>query len=421
MVIPKDIKIRDNVLPAEPGVYIMRGARRKILYIGKATSLKARVSSYFTRPSDQRIAKMVSHVQEIDYEVTPTTIEALILEAKLIRKFQPPYNVREKDDKSFVYLVFTKGDFPQPVIIRGYELARVPKRQFGKVFGPFRSAGTLRAALDTLRRSFPWTTCRPDRKRPCFHRHLGLCPGVCTGDITKAEYRRIIDRLARFFEGRRDSVVREMERSMEAAAKAERYEEAADLRDRLYALEHVRDIAVLKREDAELDQFIDIFGRIEGYDVSNISGRSAVGAMAVFRDGEPRRSGYRRFIIRDVEGQNDVAMMEEILRRRFARSRGKGTADKSRWPLPDLILVDGGVGQMNAARRVLESCGLKIPVVGIAKGFDRKQDELIYDKSDAELARLVRAFKPLLQRLRDEAHRTAVSFHRFRRGREFLH
>lgn len=410
-------------LPAAPGVYVMKDASGKILYIGKATSLKTRVASYFSRPADARIAKMVGRIAGIEYLETPTAVEALILEARLIKKHQPPFNVMEKDDKSFVHLAFTRETYPRPVLIRGHELARLPKRHFLRTFGPFNSTASVQAALDTLRRSFPWSRCRPpsagarSAPRPCFYRHLGLCPGVCTGDIAPADYRRIVSQLMRFFAGGRRSVTRDLEKAMRSAAEAQRFEEAAGIRNRLRALEHIQDIAVLKREDAALDEFIDVFGRIEGYDISNISGRDAVGSMAVFVDGRPRRSEYRRFLIKSVTGTNDTAMLEEVLNRRFARSSGAGREKGGRsWPLPDLVLVDGGAGQVNAARRVLKRHGLRLPVVGMAKGPDRKRDELIFDKGDYELSRLTAAFKPLLQRLRDEAHRSAVSYHRRRRA-----
>ncbi len=416
MAIPAHVTVKNGSLPPSPGVYLMKDADGKLLYIGKATSLRTRVGSYFVRPADERIAAMVTHIRSIDYIETPTAVEALMLEAKMIKKHQPPYNVMEKDDKSFVHLAFTREPFPQPVLIRAYELARTPKRRFLKVYGPFGSAASVRAALDTLRRSFPWTTCKPGRPRPCFYRHLGLCPGVCTGEITSAQYKKIIRGLTRFFEGGREAVVREMRRDMRRAAAAQEFEEAAAIRNRLYALENVRDIAVIKKEEKGLGEFIDIFGRIEGYDISNISGQDAVGSMVVFEDGEPKKAAYRIFAIRDVQGPNDVAMMTEVLRRRFARA---GAGERA-WRNPDLILVDGGVGQMNAARKVLDERGLRIPLIGIAKGFDRKQDQLVYDKGDYELARLVQAFKPLLQRLRDEAHRFAISWHRRKRAKTFL-
>ncbi len=421
MSIPEHIKIKNGSLPPSPGVYLMKDANGRLLYIGKATSLRTRVSSYFVRPADERIARMVSRIGRIDYIETPTAIEALILEAKLIKKRQPPFNVMEKDDKSFIHLAFTREDYPKPVLIRGQELARVPKSRFLKTYGPFRSAYSVQAALDALRPSFPWTLCKPDKGRPCFYRHLGLCPGVCTGEITPAAYQRIIRQLMRFFEGGRRGIIRDLERQMKRAVAAERFEEAAALRDRLRSLGHIQDIAVLKREDVKLEEFIDLFGRIEGYDISNISGQDAVGSQVVFVDGRPRKSEYRRYLIKTVEGSNDTAMMAEVLSRRFAgygpAILGRGT---DRWPLPDLILIDGGAGQVNAARRVLESRGLHIPLVGMAKGLDRKKDELVYDKGDYELARLVAAFRPLLQHLRDEAHRFAIAYHRRRRSRRFL-
>lgn len=416
MAIPEHIKIKDGRLPAAPGVYLMKDVSGGLLYIGKAVSLRSRVASYFVRPADARIARMVTRIGRIDYQETPTAIEALMLESRLIKKYQPPYNILEKDDKSCVHLAFTREPYPRPVLIRAHELARLPKRRFLRTFGPFHSADSVQAALDALRRPFPWTLCHPGARRPCFYRHLGLCPGVCTGEISPAEYRKIIRQLMAFFDGRRRSIVGGLERAMRAASKAQRYEEAAVLRNRLRALERVQDIAVLKNENAALQEFIDVFGRIEGYDISNISGADAVGSMVVFRDGRARKGDYRRFRIKTVSGANDTAMLTEVLERRLARGAG---SQAGRWPLPDLILVDGGAGQVNAARRVLERRGASIPLIGIAKGPDRKRDELVYDKSDHELARLASTFKPLLQRVRDEAHRFAVAYHRRRRSARY--
>lgn len=422
MAIPAYVKVKNGELPPRPGVYFMKDDAGKIMYVGKATSLRTRVTSYFSRPADARIERMVSKIRAIDYEETPTAVEALMLEAQYIKKLQPPYNVDEKDDKSFVHLVFTREPFPKPVLVRGHELARMSKKQFLYRFGPFQSAFAVRSALDTLRRSFPWTTCQPRspkssedkavrRGRPCFYRHLRLCPGVCTGEITSAEYKKIIRSLARFFSGDRAGVVRSMNAQMKRAAKARRYEEAGEVRDRLYALEHIRDVAGMKREDATLEKFIDIFGRVEGYDISNTFGQESVASMVVFEDGEPRKSEYRKFKIEGIEGPNDVASIDQVLRRRFAHEG---------WRMPDLVLVDGGAPQVSAARKAFDDMGVKVPLVGMAKGPDRKGDELVFDKSDYELARLVNGFKPLLRRVRDEAHRFAIGFHRQRRAKRFL-
>jgi len=390
----------------------MKDSSGKLLYIGKATSLKSRVTSYFTRPRDARISMMVSKIRRIDYEETPTAIEALMLESRLIKKHQPPYNVDEKDDKSFIHLAFTREPFPKPVLIRGHELARASKKQFLGTFGPFRSSASIRAALDALRRTFPWTTCQPGRKRPCFYRHLGQCPGVCTGEINSPEYKKIIRELMRFFSGDRAGVVRALRAAMKRSAKARNYEEAAEIRDRLFALDHVREDTVLKSED-KLSAPIDIFGRVEGYDISNTGGQDSVASMVVFEDGEPKKSQYRTFMIKTVRGANDVASLAEVLLRRFAHD-GEG------WRKPDLILVDGGVPQVSAAKRALEESGVKVPLVGMAKGPDRKGEELVFDKTDYELARLVTAFKPMLRQVRDEAHRFAIAFHRRRRAKSFL-
>jgi len=419
MAIPENVKLKEDELPPRPGVYFMKDSRGKIMYVGKATSLRTRVSSYFVRPADARIAQMVKKIRAIDWEETPTAVEALILESKYIKKLQPPYNVRDKDDKSRVHLAFTREDFPRPVLVREYELAHMPKKQFLKTFGPFKSAGAVQAALDALRKAFPWSTCKPNRGRPCFYVHLGQCAGVCTGDISSRDYKVIIRGLMRYFDGKRGEVVRSLKRNMKAAADREDFETAQQYRDRLWALEHIRDMAIMKKDDAEMAAFVDVFGRIEGYDISNISGQDAVGSMVVFEDGRAKKSAYRKFKIKTVDGPNDTAMMEEVLARRFARVESKSpkvTKSKS-WSVPDLILVDGGKGQLNVVRKVLEDYGLDIPLVGIAKGIDRKQDELVYDKKDNELARLVRAFKPLLQQVRDEAHRFAVSYHRKLRGK----
>jgi excinuclease ABC subunit C len=394
----------------------MRDAAGRPLYIGKATSLRTRVASHFARPMDARIASMLPKVRRIDIEETPTAIEALVLESRLIKKHQPKYNIMEKDDRSFVHLAFTREPYPRPALIRAHELARVPKRQFLKVFGPFRSSFAVQAALDALRPAFPWTLCRPGAKRPCFYRHLKLCPGVCTGAISPGDFQKIIRQLISFLEGGRRGLVKRMGRQMNDAAKSERYEEAAALRDRLRALNRIQDIAVLKREDSRIDDFIDVFGRVEGYDISNISGTDAVGSMVVFVDGRPRKSEYRKFGIRHKKTPDDIAMLTEVLTRRFGRSSDEG-GDGERWTLPNLILVDGGKGQVNAAAAVLRRFGLKIPLVGMAKGPDRKGDEIIVDRRDYELLRLTESFKPLLRQVRDEAHRFAIAFHRRRGGR----
>lgn len=430
-MIPKEIQLKDNMLPDNPGVYFYFDRHEKLLYVGKATSLKHRVGSYFTKAHDNRIGEMVSHIARIDYIETPTVIEALVLEANKIKTLKPKYNILQADDRSFLYLCITNEDFPKPLLIRGLELEKLginpfdaelsskAKKKFLRVFGPYTSGTSLKKALDYLRRFIPWSDCEPPsvtgRKRPCFNRHIRKCPGVCTGEISKQDYRKIINRLILFFEGDKPRLIKQLNKDMKAASKAQKFEEAAKLRNNIFALEHIQDVALITKEDVELpftptkpQSLIDLDGRVEAYDISNISGTSAVGSMTVFVDGKPAKNLYRKFKIKTVKGSNDVAMMEEMLRRRLAR----GEKSVKTWGLPEVMIIDGGKPQVNRVQQVLNEFQLDIPIIGIAKGFDRKQDQLVFDRQNKELARAAAMGKELFQKVRDEAHRFAVKYHR---------
>ncbi|TAK04748.1 excinuclease ABC subunit UvrC [Patescibacteria group bacterium] len=452
MSIPDRVQLPAGGLPEKPGVYLMRDAGGRVIYVGKATSLKRRVTSYWRiqeQISRYQVADLIAAVDRIEVQPTRNVLEALILEANLIKKHLPKYNIMQKDDKSFLYLAISNDPYPKPLFVRGHELEREGKRRYKAVFGPYLQPAALRAALKLVRKFIPWSTCEPPptsplvkggprgvRGRPCFDYHIGACPGVCVGAISKRDYAKIIRRLILFFEGKTERVERALERDMKKAAAEERYEDAEKAKRQLYALRHINDIAVLSRDEGGMfghprqhDLPINIFGRIEGYDISNISGTSAVGSMVVFEDGEPKKSEYRKFKIKTVKGANDYAMLAEVLRRRFARATAVG-ADRrvgpgahigaplqDGWALPDLIMIDGGWGQVNIAKEILREKKLTIPVVGIAKGFDRKQDRLIYPKDALELGRVVEQYKVILQRLRDEAHRFAIGYHRKLRGK----
>jgi len=435
-MIPSKIKIKKDNLPDHPGVYFYFDQKGKLLYIGKATSLKRRVGSYFNKAHDRRIAEMVSQIAQIDYMETPTVIEALVLEANQIKAKKPKYNILQRDDKSFLYLVVTNEDFPKPILIRGHELKRLgidpfrpkltikAKKKFLRVFGPYTSSRSLKLAMDLIRKIIPWSNCDPPKltggTRSCFNAHLGKCPGVCTGNISKQEYRRIIKQFILFFEGKRQSLFKEMKREMSRAAKDHRYEEAAKYRNRIYAIEHIRDVAIIGRDDINLphnrDQqvgSIDLMGRVEAYDISNISGTSAVGSMVVFEEGEPAKAKYRKFKIKTVKGINDVAMLEEMLRRRLKRYLLYPDA----WPLPEIMVIDGGKPQVNRIARLLKEFDLEVPLIGLAKGFDRKQDRLVYNRTDREVQRVAHRGKEVFQKARDEAHRFAVKYHRYLRSK----
>ncbi len=435
-MIPPHIKILHGNLPDVPGVYFHYGEDRTLLYIGKATSLKKRVGSYFTKAHDARIEDLVSKIARIDYLETPTVIEALVLEANQIKKHRPPYNILLRDDKTFLYLVVTNETFPRPELIRGHDLEKIginpfdstlsekAKRKYLAVFGPYPNGFALKKALEIVRRAIPWSTCEPPivgkSAKACFNSQIGRCPGVCTGQISKSEYRRIIRNLIQFFEGKKSVVIRELTREMKKASSEERFEAAAQLRNQVYALEHIHDVALIMREEPlpylKGESGIDLNGRIEAYDISNISGTSAVGSMVVFEQGKPAKHLYRKFRIKTVEGSNDFAMMEEVMRRRLGRVGKSGVG----WELPELMVIDGGEGQMGKVREVMEELGMQVPMVGLAKGFDRKQDRLVFDHRDESLAKAVSAGKELFQRARDEAHRFAVAYHRTLRKKKFL-
>lgn len=416
-----------KLLPETPGVYLMNDAAGRVLYVGKAGNLRRRVSSYFERPHDVRIETLVAKIASIDHKKTDTALEALILEAELIRKFSPPFNVREKDDKSFLYAAVTKDKFPRVLLVRGNDTEFSLK--IGTRFGPFTSASSAREALKILRKIFPWSTHASERigtfERPCFDYEIGLCPGTCIGAISREDYLKNIDRLKLFFEGKKKVVLRSLEKEMATAARMLDFEKAAKLRRQLFALKHIRDTALISdsdvaslalggREDSA-DGTASAAGepyRIEGYDISNISGTSAVGSMVVFENGEPNKNEYRKFKIRTIFKPNDVGMLTEVLERRFKHLPGRmfENAASGRWRLPDLILIDGGIAQANAAKKILMRTGLKIPILGIAKGAERKRNDILGAIPKATT-------KEVLIKVRNEAHRFAIGYHKALRRR----
>lgn len=428
-MIPSFITIKNKELPDHPGVYFYFDENETLLYIGKATSLVRRVGSYFTKAHDGRIAEMVGKIRRIDYIETPTVIEALVLEANQIKAKKPHYNILQRDDKSFLYLTISNELYPKPKLMRGLDLERLgvdpfsralsasAKKKFLAVYGPYTSGPALRRALELIRGAIPWTTCEPPevtgKKKACFDAHLKRCPGVCIGAIDPKAYRVIVKNLMAFFEGKKAKILSALKKDMTRAAKAQDFEEAKILRDRVYALEHIRDVAMIMREEPlayerTKEDELNLTGRIEAYDISNISGTSSVGSMVVFEYGEPAKSLYRKFKIKTVQGPNDFASMEEVLRRRLIKSQ----THPASWPLPVIMIIDGGEGQLSKVQSVMDELGIHVPFIGIAKGFDRKQDRLVFDRTDLTLARAATRGKELFQKARDEAHRFAVSYHR---------
>jgi excinuclease ABC subunit C len=541
-------------LPDRPGVYLMKDTTGRVLYVGKAQSLRNRVRQYWqaSRSAAQplRIESAIDRVADVEYTLTDTVSEALLLEAALVKRNQPRFNVRLKDDKSYPFIKVTlKDDFPR------IERTRKLPNDGSRYFGPYASATSVDEAMNLIRRLFPFRTCTIDIRdgqralaRPCLLFHIKRCQGPCIEAISKEDYRHDIDQVMQFLEGRQEQVARALTHEMLRASDATDFERAAALRDKVRAIERtmesqkmagfarrqldvlgfarsgneaavqlfaIRDGKTISRDvfllenlgdgpDAEalgafikqyyasagsipprvlipfqpqeavdlvtlletrrgsrvaldvpqrgegralmtlasrnaaetldreqarwladqgktlaaLRELAEALGlpappmRIECYDISTIQGAWTVGSMVVFEEGRPRSGEYRRFRIRTVSGQDDFASHREVLRRRFRRALAseEGSAEELRWRLPDLVIIDGGKGQVSAGREVLDSLGLHdLPLAGLAK---EREELFLPARSDPIVLPATSAALYLVQRLRDEAHRFAITYHR---------
>lgn len=403
-------------LPNLPGVYFFKRGK-KTLYIGKATSLRDRVKSYFSRDIAEargpKIVKMLQLATSVGFEKTNSVLEALLLEASLIKKYQPVYNTDEKDDKSFNFVVITKEKHPRVLVVRGKELPAW-SGEIKYQFGPFPHGGELREAMKIIRRIFPYRdTCLPCETgrgltrtagglaqtkncRPCFNRQIGLCPGVCTGEITTVEYAKIINNIRLFFEGKKSKVVLVLKREMKTTARAREFEKAATIRNQLFALDHINDVALLRREikAAKLS--------IEAFDVAHLAGTSAVGVMTAVSDGALDKNKYRKFRLRLPHGGDDLAALIEVLRRRFSHRE---------WAFPDLVVVDGGVTQKNTAEKVLHEFKVDIPVAAVVKDEHHKARHILGEQ------RIVHDYHREILLANAESHRFAIRYHRRLRDR----
>ena len=399
---------RVKKFPQNPGVYVFRDKKGKIIYIGKATSLRSRTSSYFRnyRGSDRPIEMMISEVAGVECQETETVLEALILEANLIKKHQPKYNVLGKDDKSYAYFVITREEFPRVLIVRKTDLEQ---QGSDNVFGPYTSKKQMEIALKIIRKIFPFHSNSQKTEKGCLDFQLGRCPGPYAGAISKADYAKNIRGIKMILEGKKKSLLKKMEKEMESYAKKEDFEKAAELRNRIFALKHIHDVALISGD--QKPKISDQQFRIEAYDISNLSGQQAVGSMVVFENNEPDKNEYRKFRIKTIEESNDVGMMAEVLFRRF----------RNEWPKPDLILLDGGVGHLNMAKKVLKELSLEIPLVAVAKGPTRKKLDL--KKSGSKFVPEIESIlkdNNLIKSIMDEAHRFAITYHKKIRKKIFL-
>jgi excinuclease ABC subunit C len=407
-----DLKAKVKSFPDKPGVYLMKASSGEVIYVGKALSLRKRVRSYFDKnPFSVKTQVMMEAVKDISFIETVTEHEALILESELVKRHQPRFNILLKDDKSFPYIKITQERFPRVFI------GRRKKNETGyDYFGPYTQARLLRRALKILRKGFPFRACRCFPKRPCLYFDLGLCLGPCAGRVTQEKYRGMIRRLEAFLVRKDAELIEDLSRRMRACVRAEKFEQASAARDQLEALglliflKKIDARGVLASEDDwQRLGFKSAPRRIEAFDISQLAGQQPVGSLVSFYNGEPDKDHYRRFKIRTVAGIDDYAMMREVVRRRLWRLKEK------RLKFPDLILIDGGLGHLEAARAVCDELGVKIPLTSIAK-----KEELIYT---VEHKRPLR-FKPdspvlrLVMRARDEAHRFAVRYHHLLREKD---
>ena len=407
-------------IPDSPGVYFFLGKNKKVLYIGKATSLRDRVRSYFAPDLHEvrspLIANMVAAAAGIDWRATDSVLGALLLEAGLVKTYKPKANTDLKDDKSFNYVVITKEDFPRVLVVRGKELSRGDTSS-KYTFGPFPHGMQLQQAMKLIRKIFPFRDkcmpgqpARPDGhsggSKPCFNRQLGLCPGVCSGEVTKQEYRRTIRHIVLLFEGKKKQLIAALNKEMRAAAKEEEFEQAKELQRQMYALQHIQDVSLIKEEYRSPSTTLGTIrsDRIESYDIAHLRGSAAVGVMTVVASGEAQKSEYRKFKIKSAKAGDDAGALTEVLSRRLGHDE---------WPLPRIIVVDGGAAQINAAQRVLAEYSMSIPVVGVVKDEKHRPRNIIGDRE------LIKDRERDILLANAESHRFAIGYHRKTSRKEF--
>ncbi|MGL6073778.1 MAG: excinuclease ABC subunit UvrC [Fimbriiglobus sp.] len=423
-----------KTFPTTPGVYLMKDGQGNTIYIGKAKNLKSRASHYFTKEAAEnlRTCELVQHIEDIDFIPCETEVDALLYEARLVKDLQPRFNKDLKDDKSFPYLqIRTREEYPR------VEVTRTPRRNGVRLYGPFTSARNLRAALQVLQRVFQFRNCTLDIRsnddrwrwfRPCLLHSIRQCSAPCNFRISKEEYRKQIRKLILIMEGKKSKLIREMKAQMLEASQALQFEKAARIRDEMTALGQLS-----LRGDVSKDSQSHVFPidpkkgllglrkvlgldktprTIEGFDIAHLSGTDTVASLVAFLDGLPFKAGYRRYKVKSVEGVDDFASMREVITRRFKRLSDDGDV------FPDILLIDGGKGQLSAAMDAFEMLGITPPVViSLAK-----QEEEIFRPGESESIKLSRhsAALRLLQHVRDEAHRFAQHYHHTLRSKRFM-
>ena len=383
-------------LPDKPGIYFFKSSGGGILYIGRATSLMDRVKSYFrddllhTRGS--RLVDMVTRAAGIEYKETDSILEAIILEANEIKRHQPHYNTAEKDDKSYNFVIITDEDFPRVAIVRERALDSFDFKIKYK-FGPYPYGSLLKDALKIIRKIFPFRDIKANLKhQENFYKSIGLSPD----NITKQEYAKTVRNIVLFFEGKKKKLIKLLEKEMKEHAKRQEFEKAQKVRNTLYAMEHIQDVSLIKKENSNIENGY----KIEAYDIAHFSGKDVVGVMTVVIDGTVDKSQYKKFKI-SKEANDDTAALKEVLIRRF---------NHPEWKFPDLVVIDGGMGQWTVAKSIVKD----IPVVAVVKGEGHKPSYFLGDEN------LINTHKMAILLANSESHRFAINYHKLRRKRSFL-
>lgn len=396
------LKEKIKALPDSPGVYLMKDARGEIIYVGKAKALKKRLLSYFGRDLATKTLVQMRSVVDIEVQLCPSEGLALLLEAALIHKHKPKYNISLRDDKSFPLIKITNEDFPSIYVTRKKEL------DASRYLGPYTSAKLLGEALKIIRRSFPIRSCKILPDKSCLYYRVNLCPAPCIGKISKKDYAGIIENISLILEGKTGTLIKKLTQQMKRFSENKEFEKAAAVRNQISALSALSSMRPDFSSNDEMEDLKNLLQleklpeRIECFDIANISGKEATGSMVSFWKAKPDKNNYRRFRIKSVFAVDDYAMMQEVVRRRYTR------VVEQKLPKPDLILIDGGKGHLMTAAKVLLDFGLPIPLASIAK-----EEENIYVLGRLNPIQL-RSDTPalnLIRRVRDEAHRFAQAYH----------
>lgn len=422
-------KIKLSCIPTGPGVYLFK-KRGEVLYVGKANNLRSRLRSYFTSTIPEKVRELTQEATNIKLHTTASEPEALITEAYLIKKYQPKYNVLFRDDKNYFFVGFTKEIYPRIFLTHQLKLKKFKGK--ASFIGPFTEGSALKSILKSIRRKIPFCMCKSLHDKLCLNYHIGRCVGICCLkpraknerynylDTTRTQhhYKKNITYLKTILLGKQKNLIHTLETDMSRASQKEDFEQAAQLRDMIENLKNILahknisfkneflDTALLLSQIKETFKLPNEPRRIEAYDISNISGTLAVGTMVVFLKTQPDKEEYKKFKIKNIQGPNDVAMMGEMLTRRFKHHE---------WQKPDLIFIDGGAAQYNIARKTIKMFNMAIPIISFAKGLENVFASTL--QKPTPLHKLPQRVQNFIIAVKDEVHRFSITYHRSLRSK----